>query len=100
MVVLTRPNSEPGLASFIRYTESDCFTEHHDRTLRVIVHGVLELRQESLRLDLVEVNDIVGHDLNSYVATDEIDLSSSVVQLIILLLEKCLWVDLEEKNGA
>jgi hypothetical protein len=100
MVVLTRPHSETGLASFICYTVSDCFTEHHHRTLRVIVHSVLQLRPKSLRLDLVEVNNIIRANLNSNIASDEIDLSSSVFQLIILLPLICLRINLEEKNGA
>ena len=100
MVVLTRPDSETGLAGFIGYTVSDCFTEHHYRTLRVIVHSVLELRPKSLRLDLVEVNNIVSANLNSNITSDEIDLSSGIFQLIILLPLICLRINLEEENGA
>jgi hypothetical protein len=100
MVVLTGPNSEARLAGFIGHTVSDCLTEHHHRTLRVVVHSVLKLWEESLLVDLVEVNHFVSNNLNSLISSDEIDLSSSVGQLIIFLPKASLRIDLEEKNGA
>jgi hypothetical protein len=98
MVVLTGPNSETGLASFISDTVSNSSTEHEYRALRVIIHNVLFLWHKSLIVDDVEVNQFVRNNLNPLVATNEINLTSHVVQLIMFLPESSLFIDVEEKN--
>ena len=100
MVILTRPNSESRLASFICDTKTHCSTEHHHRALRIVVHDVLKIWQESLIVDHVEVNCLICHNLNSLVSSNEVDLTSHVVQGIVFLPEASLLIDSEEKDRA
>jgi hypothetical protein len=55
---------------------------------------------ECLLVDHVEVNSIIGGDLDSDISSDEIDLSSHFLKLVVLLPKASLFINLEEEDGA
>ena len=55
---------------------------------------------ESLLVDHVEVNSIISGHLNSDISSDKIDLSSHLLKLVVFLPKACLFINLEEEDGA
>lgn len=100
VVELSGVDLESRLVSLVGDTVSNLGAEHHLGALHEVVHDVLEPGHASLLVDHVEVDLLVCHDLDSNVASNEVDLAPHVVELVVLLPQASLWVDLEEEDGA
>lgn len=73
-------------------------TKHHLGALHKVEHAILQLGHERLLVDLIEVDFLIGGNLDSNVASNEVDLTSHVVEFVVKLPETCLFVDFEEKD--
>ena len=100
VAVLSAVDREVRLVCLEGHAESDFGSEHHNRALHVVVHDVFESWLEGFLADFVEINVFVGANLDSNVASDEVNLSSHLFQLVVLFPEMGLLVNLEEKNGT
>ena len=96
--VLPGVDLESGLVRLEGDSEADSGAEHHLRALHEVVHHVLQGGNERLLVDHVEVDQLVGCHLDSNISADEIDISSRVVEFMVLHPEPCLGVDFEEQD--
>lgn len=100
MVVLSCVNLESGLVGLVSDSEPNSGSKHHLGALHVVIHHVLKSWLEGLFVNKIEVNSVISDDLDSYVSSYKVDLSSHVVELLVLGPETCLFVNFEEENGA
>ena len=98
MVELPGKDLEVRLVSLEGDSVPDFATEHELGRIHEVIHHILEIWLESLLVDDVEVDFLIGSDLNSNIALDEVDLASHVVESFVLFPETCLLVDLEEQD--
>ena len=70
--------------------------EHHLGALHVVVHYILKSWLKCLLVDEVEVNFFICDNLDSLVSLDEVDLTSHVVELLILSPSSSLLILFEE----
>ena len=104
MDVLAPIDVERSLVGLVSDAVLDSRPEHHLVAAHEVLHHVLELWLEGLRVDEVEVYLVVSSDLDSLVALDEVD-EASYVQLLVLLPGLDVGVvlvseDLEEEHSA
>ena len=83
MVVLAGENLESGLVFLVGDAEKDSGAKHELRAFQKVEHNVFQLRLHCLLVNQVEVDLIFRCDLNSYVALDEVDLTSERQAVIL-----------------
>lgn len=98
MEVFSRVKGETWLVCFVGYTISDSCTKHEIRALHVVVHHVFKRRLESFFVYHIKVYFFICDNLNSYITSDEVNLSSHIVKLFILHPKVCFFIFFEEKN--
>ena len=81
VIVLSGINCKARLIGLERDTKSYFGTEHHDRAVHVVVHDILKSRLEGFFVNQEEVDELISTNLNSNVASNEIDLTSHVFHL-------------------
>ena len=75
MIILSLIDVKTGLFLFIGYAKSNLGPEHHLGALHIIKDGVFEHGLKTLWIDEVEINFLVGNDLESFVALDVVQLA-------------------------
>jgi len=70
MMILPLVDVQAFLFLFVGYAKSNLGSEHHLCALHEVVDGVFELWLKSLWINDIEINFLVGYDLESFVALD------------------------------
>jgi hypothetical protein len=83
MHVLPLVNIEASFVVFVGDSVSDSSTEHALSALHVIVHYVLHFGLKRLFIDQIEVNVVLGGDLDSDVTFDKVN-ETPDVDLVVL----------------
>ena len=73
MHVFAPVDIEAFLILLVRDAIPNLASKHHLIAAHVVVHDVLELWHKGLFVNQVEVNILIGGDLNSYVSFDEVN---------------------------
>ena len=104
VIVLSCVNHESRLVLSISDAKSFQWTKHHLCSLHEVVHNIFKLWHQCFLIDDVEVNLILAHNLDADITLNEVDLTSRVVKLIILMPVRlvALFIEyfLEEENRA
>jgi hypothetical protein len=100
MPVLSGVYLESWLISFIRNTVSYSGAKHHLGALHEIEHHVFKSWYERLLVDQIEVHLVISRNLDPYIAADEIDLATHLLELVILGPVAGFLVNLEKQDGA
>ena len=98
--ILSGVNLEPRLVCLEGNSVKHSSTEHHLRASHKVVHAILKSWNECLLVDYVEVNSLISSDLDSNIASNEVNLSSHLLEPVILLPEASLLINFEEEDGA
>ena len=103
MLVLPTVDVEAELVCLVGDAVADFGAKHHLVALHVVVHHVLETGLVSHRINQVEVDVLVGGDLDSLVALYEVDEPFDVESLVVgplLLLSERIEHHFEEEDLA
>jgi len=94
------PNAEVWLVDLEGDAESHSGSEQHLGALHEVEHHVFKPGQEGFIVDDVEVNELVRGDLDPDVSSDERQLSSHFLELMVLYpwVAWLMLVLLEEEN--
>ena len=98
MKVLPCVDLEAWLICFVGNTIADSGTKHHLGALHEVVHHVFKSWLKRLLIDEIEINFLIGCDLYSHVSANEIDLTSHLLELVILLPVACFFINFEKED--
>ena len=84
MDVFCRENIKTPLPRFVGDTVPYSWTNHNLHTVHVVVHHVLQSRQQCLMANGVKVNFFRGSDLEPVIPSDEIEKSSHWQRVVFL----------------
>lgn len=96
MVELPCVNAELRLILFVRYAVLFSWPKHKLRTFQEVLHSVFKLWDQSLFINDVEVDNLIGCHLNSNIATDKVYLPPHVFERVVFGPFACLWWNLEK----
>jgi hypothetical protein len=85
MVEFSSVNLNTRLICFECDTISYSCSKHHLRALHKVVHAIFKLWHKSLFIDKVEVDSLISNHLDPNIASNEINLSSSLWQNVVPL---------------
>ena len=97
MEVLLSVNLYPRLIGFVSQRISHFISEHHHRAVHEIVHNVLQSWNARLRVNHIEINPFISDNLNSPIASGEVDGTSSLIKSMVFL-PLALFVYFEKQN--
>lgn len=89
---------ETWLVCFVGDGKSDEFTNHHHGATHEVIHHIFESWHQRFLAHQEEEYFFICDNLESYVSSDEVDLSSHIVNSVVLFPKISLFVDSEEQN--
>ena len=96
MMVLSLVDIQAFLFLFEGYAKSNLGSKHHLCALHEIIDGVFEHRLESVWINEIEINFIVGYDLESFVALDVVQLTFEVELCVLFPVHiPCIFILLQ-----
>ena len=98
MIASSGVDGETWLACLVADQELHELTYHHHGAVHKVVHHIFTGRHECLLIDQEEVNLLICDNLKPDVSLDEVDLTSHVLDLVVLLPLSAFWIDLEEQD--
>ena len=103
MLILPPVDIKGPLSGLVSNAILDLAPEHHLGAAHIIVHNVLQFRQEGLQVHQEKVNLVVCRYLDPHVALDVVDEASNVDGVVVyplLSLSQFVQNDLEEQDLA
>ena len=100
VVIFSCPHVEDRLILLESDGETDLGAKHHLRAVHEVEHDIFKFGHQSLLVDQVEVNLLVGGDLDAHVALDEIKLASNLLKFGILFPFTRLFINFIEVDRA
>ena len=101
VLILSSVDDERFLVGLVSDTVSNLGTKHHLRAVHVVIHNILKLWHESLLVNEVEVDLVIGSDLDSDISLDIVNETSRVnflVQLPFTSLSNLILLNSKEEN--
>lgn len=93
-------NSEARLPVLICNTISHSSTKHHYRAIKIIIHWIFKCWFKSILINHEKMNVEIGDNLNSYITSDEVNLSSHVLKFFIHFPFSSFMINLKELDVA